>query len=731
MKRRLLLLITISLLAVVKGAAQILPTEKLFFASDRMKYTTGDTIRVAGCLIRTDNLTIPADGDVTTEPYSRYLYLDLLDASDSTLTRQRLVTDDNGSFTTTFAIDPTSATGIYTLRAYTRLMCNYSDYTIPAFPIRIISESQSPTQMQGHDAVGGSLTCNLYAEGGRLATDDVQKVAVCLRTADGRGLATRFSLVDDRSDTLQYGQTTPSGWAVVSFYATPERRYFIATAHEGRTQLFVLPETDDGSPSLKLTKGKDKAGYHVSGQLPKGSKLYAYHQTTGLLLLPLKKDGILDLADVGSGVVSLMLTDRNDSLLSESHCWHEASLTTTADTVFRLVRYLPVDDSQDAVETNFIPTAEVMLNYQQDLVSPEPFPACYATESVADRVTDVQGWLLSARFSRLDVAKVMREGWHTRYQPETAPLIRGKVMGGGKQWRLKEGTVVAYQRSTADTFSADLRRDGTFVLPVGTYPDGDDFFIEAFDKKGNAGVYDYEFLGDTIPSLRNHSRWLTQTKSGVVGQAGENRKAFSFTGTNMIPEVVAHAKVKTDYEQERKEYYGNKYISEEAMDKSNYQTFQQMLYHFAPYMRLIPEDPEDKSGPPEWHLFPATRISTLGGTDEIRIYVDGVLLTATEAFGLDMQSVATVEFMTPAQALARHQGCINGCLEITTKRFKPTVVRSKGVIYTPPLGIANIGQPSAFANPETPTKAGNYLLIVDEISSGGINTYAKQVTVAP
>jgi hypothetical protein len=199
----------------------------------------------------------------------------------------------------------------------------------------------------------------------------------------------------------------------------------------------------------------------------------------------------------------------------------------------------------------------------------------------------------------------------------------------------------------------------------------------------------------------------------------------------MIPEVVAHAKIKTDYEQERKEYYGNKYISEEAMDKSNYQTFQQMLYHFAPYMRLIPEDPEDKAGPPEWHLFPATRISTLGGTDEIRIYVDGVLFTATEAFGLDMQSVATVEFMTPAQALARHQGCINGCLEITTKRFKPTVVRSKGVIYTPPLGIADIGQPSAFANPETPTKAGNYLLIVDEISSGGINTYAKQVTVAP
>lgn len=38
---------------------------------------------------------------------------------------------------------------------------------------------------------------------------------------------------------------------------------------------------------------------------------------------------------------------------------------------------------------------------------------------------------------------------------------------------------------------------------------------------------------------------------------------------------------------------------------------------------------------------------------------------------LNMQDIATVEYLTPAQSIARHPLCINGCLELTTKGFKP------------------------------------------------------------
>ena len=753
MKKTWLLFLLLFLLLATGSMAQTLPTEKIFFATDRLSYGLNDTIRVTGQLVRTDHA--PSAGNEAAGqlllPYSRYLYVELLNSSDSVMVRKRLMTDEAGSFSAKMNIDPTTPKGVCYLRAYTRMMCNFSDYTIPVVPLEVFAET--PTLA----VTTAGMTCHFYPEGGQLVGDDMQQVAVCL-TEGGNPLQTKAFLTSEQGDTLQEVVTTASGWAVFSFIPVQGRHYFLTATLGGRNQLFALPESDPQHPSLRLTKGKAQLAYDVLGTLPKGSKLYAYHQSTGLMVLPLKKKGIVVLEGIGPGVVTLMLTDRTDSIVSQSHCWHggeKAAKTGDAgEQVFSLVRFLPLDEARQGIARSYVPTAEAMVNYQQDLFSEEPFPACYALENQADRTTDVMGWLCSARFSRFDVKKVLKEGWQAKNQPEVAPLIRGTVKGGGRQWALKEGTVVAYQRSTADAFSTEVNRDGTFVLPVGAYPDGDDFFIEAFDKKGKAGIYDYDFLGDTIPALRNHLHLWTamadgQMENGKMKTENEvsHRGAFSFTGTNMIPEVVARAKVRVEHEQENKEYYGHRYLSEEALDKHNYQSFQEMVYHFAPYMRLIMASPErddegdstdptqegmteldQKTAPPEWHLFPANRISTLSGKDEIRIYVDGVLLSATQAFNLDMQQVASVEFMSPAKALPLHQGCINGCLEIKTKRFKPQSVRSMGVIYAPALGIANASQPYQPQTPEQPTEAGRYLKIVDEISVDGIRSSAKVVT---
>ena len=76
--------------------AQVLPTEKVFFASNRMSYQLGDTIQIDGWLTRCDNKT--------GTPYSRYLYMELTDDKDRILCRQRLVVDDRGAFHTAMPI---------------------------------------------------------------------------------------------------------------------------------------------------------------------------------------------------------------------------------------------------------------------------------------------------------------------------------------------------------------------------------------------------------------------------------------------------------------------------------------------------------------------------------------------------------------------------------------------------------------------------------------------------
>ncbi len=77
--------------------AQTLPTEKVFFASDRISYQLGDTIRIAGWLMRCD--------DKTGEPYSRYLYVELTNGKDNILRRQKLGVDEQGAFHTVMPID--------------------------------------------------------------------------------------------------------------------------------------------------------------------------------------------------------------------------------------------------------------------------------------------------------------------------------------------------------------------------------------------------------------------------------------------------------------------------------------------------------------------------------------------------------------------------------------------------------------------------------------------------
>lgn len=134
------------------------------------------------------------------------------------------------------------------------------------------------------------------------------------------------------------------------------------------------------------------------------------------------------------------------------------------------------------------------------------------------------------------------------------------------------------------------------------------------------------------------------------------------------------------------------------------------------------------SGPLTWHLYP-TRASTLSGKSEVKIYVDGVLTDATNAVNLNMQDIATVEYLTPAQSIARHSLCINGCLELTTKGFKPEAEKSKGVMYTPSLGIANYADEArkTFA---APAKKGDYLMVVDCLSADYAPcTVARKVSV--
>lgn len=66
-------------------------TERIFIAPSDSDYAPGDSISVMGIVVPSDTVTTP---------YSRYLYLEVMNRNDSVLLRQKLACDSLGGSTT-------------------------------------------------------------------------------------------------------------------------------------------------------------------------------------------------------------------------------------------------------------------------------------------------------------------------------------------------------------------------------------------------------------------------------------------------------------------------------------------------------------------------------------------------------------------------------------------------------------------------------------------------------
>lgn len=732
------LLIVIALMMSLLCGAQTLPSETIYFTADKMVYKQSDSISIDGMLIRMDSKT-------EREPYSRVVYIELINEKDSVMTRQRVMTDDNGAFQ--MKMPPAYAeNGIYYLRAFTKMMCNFNEATIPTYPVEI-----RDVGFTAANSTSQNIDCSFFPEGGHLIAGEMQRVAVYLHDSNENGVQKELTLHDASGNRMKTITTTPSGWEVLTLMPTEGNHYYITVENDGGTMTFALPETEKDACTLKADVNKGFLLYSILGNRPQGSRLYAYHQGAGLLQLPDAARGRVDVGDLNDGVMSLILLGKDDNILSETQCWVGerakenpalaadynkgeiiGSLMNAGNESHRMVRFFPYEEYQQSVLKNHMANAETALNFTNGVSSSVPFPVCYLSENAANRQTDITAWLCSASFCRFDVAKALKNGFNYRYKPEMCNIIQGKVYGPKKAWKLKKGNIIAFQRSNGDTFSAEMNNDGSFVMAVGDYPEREEFFLEAHDEKGEPMNLIYEIADDSIPALRNMHA-LSRLADNINVEVKESDSKFSFSGDNRLPEVMVKARVKVEEATPTQEFYGSKLLTEEVLEKRNYQSFEHMIYHFSTFMVLRkvpaqdldnptqgPTNSGEKSRIDEYKLFPVSRVSTLKGANEIPIYVDGVNISTNEAFyNLNMDDVSAVQYLTGAEALGRYHGAINGILEIKTKKYKKTDIKSKGVMYLPSMGSANYGKTYTADVVSAPDIPGRYVMIVDNISATG------------
>lgn len=723
-------------------SAQKLPIERVFLTSDRLDYNDGDSILLEGKVMT---------GDTLATTYSRYIYVELFNAKDSLINRQKLICETNGDFTSKMQVDYGLEKGYYYLRAYTKLMQNFPNNTYPIVPIRI-----GLTSKQEQVASKEDLSCKFFPEGGHLGMGEAQNVAIHLHNQNYRPVSESYVIINMDGDTIQQQKTTPGGWQTVSFTPSKGMNYYLKTQYNGQNYTFILPEKHQ-SPLIQTILNKNRLYYKIlqpDNSIENG-KIYLYSSYVGLLELPFNKEkmGIVDLRDMNNGTITLLLANNDGKIISHVTRWHGSEslegnvpqwkTSYSSSELLELPdRLLPNDSASSFFirilpeeQTLSIPQAETALLLENDFTSNIPVPVRYATPNEKERETDWRGWLLSARMIRFDVASLVRNGFNYRHQPETALTISGEITGNPGEYPLENGSVTIMNQYNGYTYETELDKNGKFTITVDDYQDKCTFFVQGRDKKHNNGEYNYTFENDTLPEISNHKK--VRLDEELTNEFGTSHGQYSIDGNNLMPEIIVKGRVRQETHESTERFYGIRFIGKEALQKKNYQDFEQMLTYFHGFIITTRQDNPDAGGenakrgrePGGSHAFSDqnpwaplaiySRRSSVLKPKPLPVIVDGERWTAEEANSLlDMKNVEYIELLTPNKAQLILPGAIDGAIVIRTKKWEKETVNSKGIIYTPPLGIANIDlEYHDNKTYKVPNMPGKYQLLIDIVKT--------------
>lgn len=203
MSRRFgLFLFAVCLVLSVFGSDKTFVSESVFLApANAASVFPGDTLLVNGQVLSTDYSDF--------FPYSRYVYVEIADADNNVVVRQKVRCSSLGMFSAAMPMDGKMKNGLYRMRGYTQFMRNRPNVAFPTQPLYI--------GMQREKAVSGGVQAMLFPEGGRLVDEAMQSVGLFLCDANGMPVCARYSVVANSRDTVCVGKTSSNGLATFTF----------------------------------------------------------------------------------------------------------------------------------------------------------------------------------------------------------------------------------------------------------------------------------------------------------------------------------------------------------------------------------------------------------------------------------------------------------------------------------------------------------------------------------
>lgn len=733
----------LSLSALLSASAQEptdFRTEQVFLAPRSLSCAPGDSLFVDGMVtcMAADRL----------EPYSRYLYLELIGDNDSVYVRQKLSCADGGRFSTAVLTEPDMPKGVYYLRGYTRFMRNFDHSAFALQPVAVGIDIPAADYVVDDD-----VDCRFSVAGGSLRQGQPQRLTAVLSNYAGQPLAFRqLFLTDNKGDTVSSAMTSRAGYAFFDFVPAKGRSYSVRFSADGISKSFKAPEVTPSTVSIKAAASGNRIVFELSDAAAKvkDRRLYVYDRNNGISeVMSPAGSGNITLPNAPKGPVTLFLTDgalntrAETSILPRSR--HEATVTTEGAMQagkpmdFRLAG---IDTTGCSVFARIVPDnalwnsqADRQLVYASDFTSALPFPGVDTDPD--SRQADIAAWLENARFTRFRLRDaVMNDSTVYEYYPEFNMEISGTVFDDINNLHpKKQGRIVAYNNTT-NAVSDSTLTDGRFRLAVADFAEGDAFFLQALQGKKNEPVANGITLDDeSFPAaVIDRRRLMTGGRyaDDITTSIGQS------SGTVYdLPDITVKARVIQKSEVPSKAHYEVKMKTRETIERRGYLTLRDILNDM-PMLTLTTENFDNGTtggvGIPV--IYSKRGIALLGQRKigeniGMALVIDGSRIDNTN-FGLylDMPAldIESVEQVSIGEALM-YAKTLDGAVIVKTRKWEPDkAVKSKGTIVRP-MGLSNIPL-ATNEKPVVPSKEGDYRLMVDIVGPDGVTSLSRPFTVS-
>lgn len=742
--RTIITILLLSAISCLQLSAQdkVFLSERVFLAPVTSYCSPSDTLQITGQVLSTSHEDF--------YPYSRYVYIDLIDANNLVQTTIKARCGDDGYFFTSIPLDLYTAEGVYYLRGYTQFMRNRRLSHYPMVPLFL---SVKPDD----SAVQNAARVQFFPEGGHLVEGAAQNVGVYVCDNALRPMQTDYCIMANNTDTIARGHTTKSGLASFSLNPQPGVSYTFRTAQTD--QGFEMPQTVQ-SPTIQAILSKGRLICRVLGEAQTDSHLMVYSSDYGLKELAVNNG--MALADVdGSapGVYTLWLTDGSYVPVAERSIW-VGETPAAEQQEFELIGGKAVDDTFSVktgslidgshVFTRVVPEWDTqsqgafeMLNLSSQLSSAVPFPKGYHESSATDSRHDLNNWMLSAQQVLYPTEFLRADSLSYPYAVEAGFSMSGTV----KQNRvpLKDATVQIYNMSTKSAALATTDDKGHFETVVNDFASGSSFYIQAMDKNGKNGNFIYTIDEHVAPAV---IRQMTNGKFATESYEDATR-------SYVIDEVLVKGKVINKKEEQMKLRRTTDFMDRSVITRPNIKTVRDAVLHTGKL--LIKVD----GGYVTWKnakynsdLSAGTNGMTGGninvkgtGSDarskvsdeemiidnqihsRVAFVLDGFKIDYDVADILDRSTIdiESIELVVPTDPRSYWHSCPYGFVDIKSRSLlKPSEIASKGTTFQP----QGLSVPTKDLEHRMPSRPGNYRIIVDVVSPDrSIKTYVKGITL--